>query len=517
MEAITKKSAWRLARMVLILFFTSMAGGLHAQTQSVTMPGGELTVERIIGEIETQTNLIVGVNHRNFDVSRKIRPGAGLQTVKHLLDEIVRGTGHTYISRGAHVIIVREDKSVAVKSEPEREPERKPEPVPFEMRAGTIALPEEEVYEPGVPQVREYKTVEFAGQKEFLFYVTERNAPVSLSDIRLREEGESVAVEFTVVAGAKAVGSMQALKVTPILQTDTTLHFLPGFALEGKRYHISQQRRARSRGETVVEDSVTIRMNNGDTLYYREIMPDSLFVPGTELTFESDAAICLMRERSVQTVADNFVTIRREVIMPEIPPRLTTGELIAKDYAFVEQDPGTDLRRLKPERQKALTVYYELDKYDLRFDYRNNNYTLSQMLAAINIIKESDDSEITHVVLTGYASPEGPVARNERLAGNRSRELRDFITKHTGLDEKTFIMHNGGSDWDGLAMHIGTMDVAWKNEVLKIIEDVPQSERMRRIRQLDNGQVYQYLLTQVFPDLRNAAYIKVYYRNKQEK
>lgn len=516
MNAKTQWPVRNLVGMIIILFCGVWSAGLHAQEQRIVLPAGEMSVERIVQEIEAQSNLIVGVNHRNFDVARKVRLDTGPHTAKQLLDRVVGGTDHTYITRGKHVIIVRKEKPVVARRHTQTQTSA--EPAPFVMQEGVITLPEEEMPEVGDTIVHEYKTIAFSDDRRATFYVSESTPghTVDISDIRIEEKEGNVFVDFRITAGAEAVGSKQALTVLPVLHTDSVRHELRAFALEGRRHRLSLQRRARSLGQTVAEDPNRLKLRNGDTLTYRESIPASLFTPGATLVFETDAANCRLQEETRQTGADRFVTVHREVILPEIPPVLTTGDRIARDYAFVEPDPGPELRILKPDRQKALTVYYELDKFDLRFDYRDNNNTLSQMLAAINIIKESGDSEITYVVLTGYASPEGTAARNEILAGNRSKVLRDFISKHTALPAQTFIMHNGGSDWEGLELMLRDLDEEWKESVLEIIRNAPEADRMRRIARLDNGRVYQYLRERIFPDLRNAAYIKVYYKNKDK-
>lgn len=283
-------------------------------------------------------------------------------------------------------------------------------------------------------------------------------------------------------------------------------------SLKGRRYRLSQERQARNNEQPPADSVQNIHLHNGDTLAYSQTLPAVMFGEDTELVFEASYADCRFTTEEIQAGADGFVELHREVIMPPTPPRLTTGDRIARDYPFVEMEP--DMIPLKPDRSKALTVYYELDKYDLKFDYRNNNRSLSQMLSAINIIKDSHDSEITHIVLTGFASPEGPAARNEVLGHNRAEVLRNFLAERTGLDKQTFVMYNGGSDWDGLFRLIERLDEPWKDRVLDILENTPQAQRMATIKKLDKGWTYKHLLDKVLPDLRNASYVKVYYRNK---
>lgn len=59
-----------------------------------------------------------------------------------------------------------------------------------------------------------------------------------------------------------------------------------------------------------------------------------------------------------------------------------------------------------------------------------------------------------------------------------------------------------------------------KREIIDIIENVPISDPVRNtsregeLKKLDGGRTYDYMLKNLFPDLRKASYIKVYYGNK---
>jgi len=498
---------------ILFLLFQIPALTARAQEQALTLPAREMTVEELIREIQTQSGLIVGVNHRSMDVTRKIRFGSDRVTVKEVLDGIVRGSGHNYISRGKHVILVRETMPQAFAAGVPDTVDRR---VPFTLEDGTVVLRELETIRPDT-LVTDTTFIAFRAENELFFAVQdpdpEREKNLAVRDLTIERENNGVSVGFLLTAGPQTVEKNQALVLRPVLESGGERHDMPSAGIIGPKYRLSMQRRARSLGHEY-EDGLNFRIGNGDTLQYRHFFPEAVFAEDARLLFDCDAADCrrFFRE-TVRTGAENFVRHHRQVIVPELPPVPTTGDRIAGDYAFVEKDPGNVLT-IRPQRQQALTVFYDLDRYDLRYEYRDNNRTLSQMIAAINIIKESDDSEITHVVLTGYASPEGPTARNEVLAGNRSRVLRDFIIEHTGLASKTFVMHNGGSDWDGLQMQVEASAEPWRQEVLHILETAPEQDRMPMIRRLEQGGVYNHLLENVFPDLRNAAYIKVYYKNK---
>lgn len=64
----------------------------------------------------------------------------------------------------------------------------------------------------------------------------------------------------------------------------------------------------------------------------------------------------------------------------------------------------------------------------------------------------------------------------------------------------------GGENWDGLVKALEAGDMDYKEEVLAIIDNYPlETERKAKLKQLQSGMPYQYLLRNVYPRLRVAV------------
>ena len=345
------------------------------------------------------------------------------------------------------------------------------------------------------------------------------NKRIDISGVNISSDGDRAVVTFEAAVGKRAAKGTRMLTVIPVLTDGGERHELTTIAVHGRGSRISQVRRARASG-TSVDDGGMIMLENGDTYSYAASLPDSLLTPDSRLTFESDARVCCSTGSSVRTGATDFVEERFETIMPDLPPRKSTGDRIAGNYGFVEPLPEGPVRFTDDIRDNALVVYFELDRYDLKREYRNNGNILNQIIAAINVLTRSDDSEIAAVMLAGFASPEGTVERNQLLGDRRGLALRDYITSRTRLKADDFVMHNGGADWDGLRLMVAGSDMPYRGEVLNIIDYSPESDartgttRMDLIKKIGGGKAYEILRSDFFPELRNTAYIKVYYRNK---
>jgi hypothetical protein len=59
-----------------------------------------------------------------------------------------------------------------------------------------------------------------------------------------------------------------------------------------------------------------------------------------------------------------------------------------------------------------------------------------------------------------------------------------------------------------------------KQRIVELIDTVPVWDKARNLgrlgelMRLDGGEPYRYMLDKLFPELRQAAYIKVYFENK---
>lgn len=130
------------------------------------------------------------------------------------------------------------------------------------------------------------------------------------------------------------------------------------------------------------------------------------------------------------------------------------------------------------------------------------------------MLQESKTSRVVRVVIVGSASPEGTLAFNDRLAWNRAVALKDFLLRNTAFPADSMTLFNGSEDWRGLRRMVAASDLYEREEILRIIDNVPVKKgRELELMKLSGGRPYLYMLEHMFPELRNAAFIKVYYEN----
>ena len=106
------------------------------------------------------------------------------------------------------------------------------------------------------------------------------------------------------------------------------------------------------------------------------------------------------------------------------------------------------------------------------------------------------------------------------IGQNRAKALIDYIISNRpqyNLTEANFRLRNGEENWAGLRRHLLESSIAEKQQVVEIIDmDLPDEDKKIRIKAIDNGKVWKKMLDEVYPHLRCARYLAVYYDSTQD-
>lgn len=348
---------------------------------------------------------------------------------------------------------------------------------------------------------------------------------LEVENLNLQQRGEQLQISFTVKAQKRAVKSNYSVKLTPVLIEGGEETLLPAILVDGRRVALSRKR-TRSAVPLSVNDYC---LSNGGQTDYSATVPFAALTPRTELVLRAEiAGCCSVQEAEPVLLASAFVKEERLMIEPvyETIP-YTTGEILAKEYGFIA--PLSDFERqsatnrdifIDDNRDQSLTIYFRQSERKVDPTFRGNQKSIGDILYAINTLQASKDSKISHIVIAGFASPEGNLDFNERLAYNRAIALRDYIGAQTGVDNGLIDIYNGGVDWYGLSLAVKKSNLPEKDQVLHIIENTPvnnragQPGRHNQLKQLNGGRTYTRLMNEFYPELRNATYIRIYYENR---
>lgn len=187
---------------------------------------------------------------------------------------------------------------------------------------------------------------------------------------------------------------------------------------------------------------------------------------------------------------------------------IATSELykqaILKDGGCIAPD---SFQRVREQKQEA-NIKFLVNQANLRkSELKNNSVTeFVEMLKKINADREG--LNIQNVEVQAYASPEGGVTFNDKLAYKRQNVSEDYVKKQlketnvsTGIDA-----HYTAQDWDGFQKLVQASNLQDKEVVLRVLSMYkdPQ-EREQQIRNM--SAVFRELADGILPELRRARLI----------
>ena len=159
----------------------------------------------------------------------------------------------------------------------------------------------------------------------------------------------------------------------------------------------------------------------------------------------------------------------------------------------------------------SYALYYYCDRIDLQEDYLDN---AMQMARIRDILARSP--RIDSIAIYAYASPEGAPHRNDWLARRRAEVARDFILANLPNDSvllpQNIILHPMGENWEGLYEELeANYHLMNRDRVMNIMRaDIPAETKKWRLKQLDNGFTYNWIIRHHMPALRVATWLCVY-------
>ena len=223
------------------------------------------------------------------------------------------------------------------------------------------------------------------------------------------------------------------------------------------------------------------------------------YVPGMERS--------RLELRAIARKGDKFVTLPTKKVADGVN---TTYMLVKRDgFVTPKADAYQEVIASTAEGQ----IKYLVNSADVRGSELKGK-SVKDFLAAVDQINADDRTSITGTEIRAYASPEGPVNKNNELADKRStsanKAFQDMAKKHglTDADVKAL-----GEDWEGFQQLVKESNIEDKELILRVLSMYSDpAVRENEIRNM--SQVFTALKGQVLPELRRARLIaNVEYQN----
>ena len=97
--------------MLITIFSVLTVTNVHAQNQKINISKKNISVQQIFESIEKQTNLNINYNKSQLNASRLINADFKNKKLSDVLNEVLKGTGFTYMFQSKYIVIVPASKN----------------------------------------------------------------------------------------------------------------------------------------------------------------------------------------------------------------------------------------------------------------------------------------------------------------------------------------------------------------------------------------------------------------------
>lgn len=310
---------------------------------------------------------------------------------------------------------------------------------------------------------------------------------VTVKDIKVEHSESSLLLDMNVDASGLKLSSNKEIKYIPVISDGDSTAVLPAIVFAGRNRLIQNERH-----ETPRNEGVTLA-RPGKTVAYSAVVPFQTWMEHSTLSLVEDECNC-----GVNILGDGVENTPTGI-----------AQLNFARPAFIPQftfvTPPAEIKTATAHGEAYID--FPVNKTEIYPDYRRNPEELAKIRATIDRVHNDPDTKVTGITITGYASPEGTYAANERLAKGRSEALVEYVRSLYSFDPKMMHADWVAENWVGLRKFVEGSNLDNKDAILSIINDnaLEPDAREQKLK-TTYPQQYRFLLENVYPGLRRSDY-----------
>ena len=212
----------------------------------------------------------------------------------------------------------------------------------------------------------------------------------------------------------------------------------------------------------------------------------------TFTTFALTLALCAAAGASAQTQRSSVPARAADTVLLS---ETSDGDYLVR-RAIVERKADSDY-----------SVRYLINLSTLDAGLNGNTRELSELNSFVAAMMEDSLVKVNSVVITGYASPDGPEDRNEQLARARARDFRNYVDRKYGFSKKFNVRTASvAEDWEMCRKLVARSSMPDKQAVLDII-DGSKSSAAKETALKAMPAAWDYMIVHILPPIRRVAMI----------
>ncbi|MCD8164880.1 MAG: DUF3868 domain-containing protein [Bacteroides sp.] len=303
---------------------------------------------------------------------------------------------------------------------------------------------------------------------------------ITIKNLALEEKAGKLVLSFETEIAEKAMNYRQSWRIIPELSSpegDTL--FLPSLLINEtqKERHYKRRIRYKNRKLLAMEpvERVSVPQKEVQVISYKQEIPYKGWMEDISLTLHQ--LLTSSKEKKQLFTYTGMARLpleEKEVepmpmpafpVLPDAKPQLPSAPVLAvHGEAYINFEVGKAV--VIPELMNNQGELKKIEK-DLRQILGDKNYSL------------------VGILLTGYASPEGSLATNERLSEARTKALKNYISEKYAIEPERIGISHVPEDWGKLRTLVEKSQLVQKSEILSIIHSgEPQDSKEKQLRTL---------------------------------
>lgn len=177
------------------------------------------------------------------------------------------------------------------------------------------------------------------------------------------------------------------------------------------------------------------------------------------------------------------------------------------------------------EKRTEICVDFRVNSTVIDSAYSDNAVRMREIIDFLEAIRRDSTINIVEVSFCGAASPEGSDQLNRRLAQGRLTALERLVRKEVDIPDSLITHNDSYIPWDYLKSQIEDSELLHKDEVIAILEEEARlvdyhypnlhiDNRIVKLKNLDNGKVWQQMNKLFFGQMRNASVVFITYKRE---
>lgn len=318
---------------------------------------------------------------------------------------------------------------------------------------------------------------------------TTTNYGLIIEDIEMRHAGNRMEVDFSIFIDGVKIRSNKSMRITPYITNGNELMQLPAVIIDGRRRHIVHERNRYDMIESA--DTYIRRYNHKEQIVdYQTDVPFEAWMGQSELVLREEWISCHDLAYAEATIP---VAMLNETAKKSIEAKNTSQQA---HMAYIT--PSSDMKSVEID---AIDIFFPVNKCTISDTYMDNSVHIGKLG---NTLKTNNN--IKTILLTGYASPEGPYQFNENLATKRAEAVKKHLAQsnlspNIGIETKAAPI-----DWEELKRWLADSYIENYRDIIAIIDDntIKPADKNLTIKH-KYPVAYEFMLNNWYPKLRKTT------------